>query len=387
MNKRLVIYVACILVLVWFSLINAYVVDLKGASVDAAKFHEAAVDWTHFGSFRFVVDAAFYSQLLGLLYLVFGRSEFVGALLSVAALAAGAVYFERILGIFRVERTYYWVIPFMLWPSLVTRGTTTMREPLLICLTVLIVYNLLRFRQDMRYQHSVYAIAACLFAALIHKAYAVVTLAVVPYVLYFVMKQQGRFYRSGVFYARVGLGIIFAGMLFVVFRDFSNIRGLEPALALLSGDVEYMQAVVDSKTGKAARATYSVGLDFSSIGAVFSSIPLVFVYYVFSPFPWMVSSAYDAYAALEGAFRLVGFLCFAVAYRKGVIDRRDLRLAFVVMMAILMVWAAGTVNYGTASRHHTTTIWFFLLFIALARRKETVTECRLLAGAREERWT
>jgi hypothetical protein len=380
MNKRLVIYIACILLLEWFSLVNAFVVDLKGASIDAAKFHDAAVAWTHFGSFGFAIDSAFYSQLLGFLYLLFGRSEFVGAQLSVVALGVGAVYFERVLALFRVERTYWWVIPFLLWPSLVTRGTTTMREPLLICLTVLIVYNLLRFQQDRRQAHAVWAIAACLGAALFHKAYAVVTLAIVPYVLFFVMQQEGRFYRSGVFYARLGLGVLFAAMLFVVYRDFSNIRGLEPALALMSGDVEYMQAVVESKTGKAARATYSVGLDFSSVGAIFASYPLVFVYYVFSPFPWMVSSAYDAYAALEGAFRLFGFLCFAAAYRKAAIDRRSLRLVFVVLLAILAVWAAGTVNYGTASRHHTTTIWFFLLFFALALRKETVTACRLLAA-------
>ena len=380
MNKRLVIYIACILLLEWFSLVNAFVVDLKGASIDAAKFHDAAVEWTHFGSFGFAIDAEFYSQLLGFVYLLFGRSEFVGAQLSVLALAVGAVCFERVLAMFRVERTYWWVIPFMLWPSLVTRGTTTMREPILICLTVLIVHGLLRFQQDKRPAHAAGAIAACLGAALFHKAYAVVTLAIVPYVLYFVMQQQGRFYRSGVFYARLGLGVLFAGLLLVVYREFSSIRGLEPALALMSGDVEYMQAVVESKTGKAARATYSVGIDFSSIGAIARSYPLVFVYYVFSPFPWMVTSAYDAYAALEGAFRLFGFGCFVAAYRKAPIDRRSLRLVLFVLLAILGVWAAGTVNYGTASRHHTTTIWIFLLFVALAFRKETVTACRLLAA-------
>jgi hypothetical protein len=214
---------------------------------------------------------------------------------------------------------------------------------------------------------------------LFHKAYAVVTLAVVPYMLYFVMRQEGRFYSSGIFYARLGLALLFAAMLFVVYTNFSSVRGLEPVLALVSGDVEYMQAVVDAKTGKAARATYSVGIDFSSFGAIVASYPLVFLYYVFSPFPWMITSAYDAYASLEGAFRLAGFLCCAAAYRKAAIDRRDLRLVIVVLLAILAVWAAGTVNYGTASRHHTTTIWFFLLFIALARRKETVTRLRLLA--------
>lgn len=381
MNQRLIVYLVCLLLLEWFCVINAYVVDLKGASIDASKFHEAAVNWTQFGSFAFVIDAAFYSQLLGVVYLLFGKSEFVGAQLSVLALAIGAIYFERILKIFRIERTHWWVVPFLLWPSLVTRGTTTMREPLLICLTVLIVYCLLRFRQERRNSYPLWAIAACLCAALIHKAYAVVAMAVIPFVLFFVMQQQGRFYRSGLFYARVGLGVMFLGFLFIVYREFTSVRGLEPLLALMSGDTEYMQAVVESKSEKGARATYTAGLDFSSPGSIVASYPLVFAYYVFSPFPWMITSAYDAYAALEGAFRLVGFLCFAAAYRNGAIDRSNLNIAFAVLVAILMVWAAGTVNYGTASRHHTTTIWFFLLFVALVRRKETVTYCRLLARA------
>ena len=74
------------------------------------------------------------------------------------------------------------------------------------------------------------------------------------------------------------------------------------------------------------------------------------------------------------------FGCFVAAYRRAPIDRRNLRLVLFVLLAILGVWAAGTVNYGTASRHHTTTIWIFLLFVALAFRKETVTACRLLAA-------
>jgi len=381
MNKRLVIYIACILLLEWFCLINAYVVDLKGASVDASKFHEAAISWMHFGSVGFVVDAAFYSQLLGLIYLLFGKSEFVGAQLSVLALVIGAIYFEKVLRVFRIDRTHYWIVPFLLWPSLVTRATTTMREPLLICFTVLIVFNLLRFQQDKRLSNAIFTIGSCLCAALIHKAYAVVAIALIPYALFFVMKQQGRFYRSGLFYARVGLGAVLISLLFVFYKNFGDVRGLEPALALMSGDVDYMQAVVESKTEKATRATYAVGLDFSSVGSIAASYPLVFVYYVFSPFPWMIASAYDAYAALEGLFRFVGFVCFFAIYRNCVIDRKNLIVAFVVLMALLMVWAAGTVNYGTASRHHTTTIWFFLLFVALSLRKESVTGLRMLANA------
>jgi hypothetical protein len=380
MNKRLIIYIACILLLEWFCIINAHVIDLKGASVDANKFQEAAINWTQFGSFRFVVSAEFYSQLLGLVYLLFGKFEFVGAQLSVMALVIGAIYFERILKIFRIERTHYWIVPFLLWPSLITRATTTMREPILICLTIAIVFHLLLFQQNKRHLNAVYAIGFCFCAALIHKAYAVVAIVVVPYILFFVMKQQDQFYRSGVFYLRISLAIGFLAFLWIVYRDLGNVRGLEPVIAMMSGDVDYMQAVVDSKTTKVARATYTVGLDFTSVSSIVTSYPLVFIYYIFSPFPWMIASVYDAYAALEGIFRLVSFICLFVSYRNSVMDRKNLSIVFAILIALLMVWAAGTVNYGTASRHHTTTIWFFLLFIALVMRKESVTDCRLLGN-------
>ena len=59
MNKRFLVYFACILLLEWFCLINAYVVDLKGASVDATKFQDAGISCLHFGSLQFVIDAEF----------------------------------------------------------------------------------------------------------------------------------------------------------------------------------------------------------------------------------------------------------------------------------------------------------------------------------------
>ena len=158
----------------------------------------------------------------------YGAHEFVGAQLSVLALVIGAVYFERVLNLFRVQNACYWVVPFMLWPSLLTRATTVMREPILICLTVMIVYYLLQYRRDERQLNAVYAIALCLVAALIHKAYAVLVIFIVPYILFFLMKQKERFYQSGVFYSRIVLGVAFGGLLWVVYKQLGNVRGLEP---------------------------------------------------------------------------------------------------------------------------------------------------------------
>ena len=69
---------------------------------------------------------------------------------------------------------------------------------------------------------------------------------------------------------------------------------------------------------------------------------------------------------------MASFVCLYVVYKRNLIDRKNLQIVFAILFAILLIWAAGTANYGTASRHHTTTIWFFLLFVALLTRRENV---------------
>jgi hypothetical protein len=56
---------------------------------------------------------------------------------------------------------------------------------------------------------------------------------------------------------------------------------------------QYRDSAVDS------RATYNVNLDTSSIIGVIKTFPLVFIYYLFTPFPWQIGSSMDIYAFFE----------------------------------------------------------------------------------------
>ena len=61
------------------------------------------------------------------------------------------------------------------------------------------------------------------------------------------------------------------------------------------------------------RATYGVMLDTSSVYGLVTTIPMVFVQYMFAPFPWQVENVKDAYAFLESMLRFA-FLFFAVFF-------------------------------------------------------------------------
>ncbi len=132
---------ACFLCLEIVAFINAYVTNLKGATVDAERLMDHAIAWLHHGEFSFVFDAQFYIQIIGVIFSVFGESEFLVAQLNIVALLVACRYFHAIC-LFVVGRTSaFLTILFMLWPSMVPRATTALREPILILSIVLVCYH------------------------------------------------------------------------------------------------------------------------------------------------------------------------------------------------------------------------------------------------------
>ncbi|MDC1295768.1 hypothetical protein N8077_05495 [Myxococcota bacterium] len=361
-SQRSIVYCVCFLTLECFSFINSFVVDLKGASIDAAMFQEQAAAWVDSGSLEFVTDADFYIQFLGSIYYVFGSYEFIGAQFSIVALMVAAVYFERILRLFDVYRAYRWVLPFLFLPSLLTRATTTMREPYLIMCLVLIAYYLtIAERRSGAVRNSVLAIAWGIAGALFHKAFAVFLVFLVPYAL---RARYGSILSPRIV-LRLALltGALLAG-LFVV-NSFSNLRGLLPVVALLEGDTAVMERIIQSKSSREFRTTYDTQISFSSPASFIVSYPNVFVHYQFQPFPWQVSNGYDLYAALEGALRFIGFFILLRIWLTRKRTRRGMTSLTVLLFLLSSTWAAGTANYGTASRHHTTTNWIFIAAYAV----------------------
>jgi hypothetical protein len=72
-----------------------------------------------------------------------------------------------------------------------------------------------------------------------------------------------------------------------------------------------------------------------------------------APFPWQIGSPLDIEAMLEGWVRLALLVTSWRAWRLSVGEARSrIGFLFCLFVAMEFLWALGTVNWGTAVRHH-----------------------------------
>jgi hypothetical protein len=372
----------CLWVIELTTAVNSFFMDLKGGTIDAERFQADAIEWVLNGSIEFVTNAEFFVQFLGIIFWFFGESEFIASQFGIAASITACVYFIKInkeLGI----RTPDWAIyGFLLWPSYLLRQSTTMREPYLVLFVVLIAFFLILYKKYGRANDLLKLFIILILSILFHKATAVLFVFVSVYVVFFVMKQRGPMFRSRTFWLRLLIiGISVSGVL-AVLLFFNNVRGLKPVIALLTADAEYIDRVLDYKTGRGFRTTYDVSLDVTSLPALVISLPKVFIYYMSYPFPWKVSTPLDVLAALEGIFRFGALVIIIKHSFRGVKIPAAAKPVFILGIVFCMIWAAGTSNYGTASRHHVTTNWIYLtaylLYFAYVRNLRGVGIRRII---------
>jgi hypothetical protein len=102
-----------------------------------------------------------------------------------------------------------------------------------------------------------------------------------------------------------------------------------------------------------ARTAYSFVLNTSSVYGLVTTIPMLFVQYMFSPFPWQVENVKDVYALLESMLRFM-LLFFAVSsWRRSSGEVRSYYgFLLIAVLGMELMWALGTANWGTAMRHH-----------------------------------
>jgi len=115
----------------------------------------------------------------------------------------------------------------------------------------------------------------------------------------------------------------------------------------------------------APRTAYDVELDSSSIASFLGTGTLVFLHYLFAPFPWQITGLLDVIAMLEGMLRLGLLVAAVMSIQTASGTTRSVVLILVgLYITISAVWALGTTNYGQGIRHHVLTNW--LLIVAAA---------------------
>jgi hypothetical protein len=112
-----------------------------------------------------------------------------------------------------------------------------------------------------------------------------------------------------------------------------------------------------------ARASYAIEIDSSNPVTAVVTLSWNWVLYNVMPLPWLAQTSLDLASAAEALVRIAIVARFVVAATKR--GRRDLLLLHLLPWTLLTAcWSLGTVNWGTASRHHVTSSGFLALMLA-----------------------
>lgn len=326
-----------------------------GASEDADNFHLFAVDAAN-GTLdeRDYSTGWIYGSLLGIVYRTFGASLFLAGLLSAVAWLIAAIALAklcRLLG-FNQRATVFVLIIYALLPSSILVTGVPLREVYQMLFVNLVLLAGIHLLRRVRLRYLLLFLASAYAAAWLHAALA--AFGVLAAVIFFAAKMSRRGLKIGVLLATGGLFVI-------AFLGASTVIGLDAAFSLSDSVTIFRGRAPDD-----ARTNYPSTLEFGSDWALAVELPLILFRYLFEPMPWRIMSVLDVYLFVENICRLA----LIVSATRFIMRVSRFRVELLALTACYFasegIWAIGTVNWGTASRHHLPMLGCLLL-IGFAR--------------------
>jgi len=353
---------------------NAFWFTTIGASADAVSFHRMAMEVAQLGHVVFNDGASFYYNMLGVVYWIFGPSLMLAQQLTILAFSISCVVLVKILCQLELSRHKVSIfLAFGALPSMVFLGSVPLRESYQILFYMLVVYFGLKMHVTGGVnKYLIFMIISALGMGLFHHAllvYAVFLIVLFLLWTHWPVSRLGNVKKVHVLAVftipALMLGAAsYAATNSVALSAFFNMELLETAAKYR----EYSPST---------RATYGANIDLSSpLMAIYSSL-VMYIYYLFAPFPWQINNVLDVYASIESILRLV-LICFAWKNWRNSYgaQRRQLGLMLTLFFSMSFMWGMGTTNYGTAIRHNMLS-WWILVIVGLPLLMEWLSRFRL----------
>lgn len=331
------------------TLFHNFVFPLPDSQADAIMFETTARQWAKDGwgglLSHWQSGALLYSWLLTVLYLAFGPSVLLAQALNVL-LGTFIVYLVwRIASeLFseRVAKIAGWIA--CLFPTLNLYSALTMREAPFVFLMLLGVCHAVRWAKTRAIRDFFLAVFFLVLATGLHLgawpliwALALWSAGLIGYRL----TKEKIFDWKGV----LELALVGGACAFIV-------------LCRWGWDKEFVFAFGVGRTQQAyaiGRAAYLQNLVANNVFDLFWQVPIRIIYFLFTPFPWMVKEKIDL-LGLADAFLYVA-IAISVLYGLFVLYKRDRKVFwqgfFLLLLAAFGIAAFATItsNYGAAVRH------------------------------------
>ncbi len=318
-----------------------------GAEADAVGFHLAASDYAENPVLDKFVMGWIYSYVLGLIYYFTIESLFLGSLLSCVAWLASAGLLIKIMHRLSFDKSNQCraILIYTLLPSSIFLTSITLREVYQLLFVNLAVFSALKVYFNKSSVHWLTLFFAVAGMGVLHGVLFVFgVFTIIALLIFLTFKGLKGFHLKK-------LALIIPLVALIVFCGLSLFTSVSYKL---DGD---LAAVVQSRQQGSlsyyARTNYTDNVEINGVTGLLLFIPVALFQYLFEPMPWRISAAQDLVALAENILRAWLIWKAGVGLRN--MPQQGQRPAMFVCASYLVletIWALGTVNWGTAARHH-----------------------------------
>lgn len=341
---------------------NGFISPLPGADGDALDFHRYALyelQGQYVEQFETFTIGWVYAYILYLLYNLFIEHIFTSSLFSCLVWLISAILFERsldILGISKKGRKFA-LIYYCFMPTSLLFNSVPLREPFQLMFVNLFVLSGLKLVILKKINYIPWIVFAFLGMSIMHNGLifwgAIATLITI----YFFISKENEIFSFK--HLLVILPILFIpGLLVSAYAEFT---GYEFTDGFSSAVNAYQQGHLESRT------IYASQKPIESFFDLIIFIPKSFLQYMLEPMPWKISAPLDLALFLENVIRIFFIISsFGIIFSRRYPTPITIFYMIFLFLTLELIWAMGTVNWGTAARHHVPAFGMLCLLFGLS---------------------
>lgn len=318
-------------------------------TTDAQRFHELSVETANaLPDVLLEHFTGFYSQVLGVIYYIFGPYQFWGHFLNISFVMLAATKLLDIADLMKLTLTNKKIMSFiwMFAPIPFLMSYALLREGSMYYFVVLSIYYFLKWTKDYRVFNIIMAVLSVYIGSKYHEGLIAVA---VPYLYAFIFydRQKNKIKMNG-------LNITCITTAFILFLAFIGSEAGQ----------EYIQKT-NAETG--GGSAYLTNLKVETPIEFLFAGPIKAVFLVYSPMPWLVRNPMDIITLLlDSSLWIYTTYLFIKNYK--IIDSRYKLLMLCIILGGF-VYGMGTLNTGTAIRHRNKLMAFTLVLMMAIKNK------------------
>lgn len=294
--------------------------------------------------------SSLYSYMMAIIYAFFGTTE--NSIIRALNILTGVFVVHNAFNISRIlwsrNVALQNAVILAIFPLLVVYAQNPIRESFVVYFMTLGILYFVYWSHKKRPYYLVISVFGFALSTALHMGALMALLAIILYYLWRAISSllTGRIYS--LINTVIVVGIVGMGLYYLNTTGWGlGTIGGEGAIGEFGVEELIERRGGDRRTGRAA---YLEGMGATSPVDVFWQTPVRMAYFLFSPFPWMMSSVWDIVGLFDS---LLYILIFWGIYKSLPVLREDpekMGLLFMLIgMTIAFAW--GVTNYGTAMRH------------------------------------